>query len=160
MNKALASFDINLSNTNIMCDRGSNFVKCFKYYNPLHCYAHRLNNIIKKCFFQTQKKRTTDASASNCTTTATAISVNDILNSSDEDSCDEADDEYVPSIKLKSKRKPNANSSRKGKRNSSMSFVDHVKLDVSDIPIEAREYLIKLKEVKHIIKYVKKVRTC
>ncbi len=39
-----------------------------------------------------------------------------------------------------------------------MLVLDHVKLDVSEIPIEAREYLVKLKEVKHIIKYVKKVR--
>jgi len=158
MDKALLPFDINLSNSNIMCDRGSNFVKCFKYYDPLHCYAHRLNNVIKKCFFQNQKKRTTDASSSNHITTATTVIVNDILNSSDDDSCDEADDEYVPSIKLKSKRKSSINTSRAKKTKSSMLVVDHMKLDVSEIPIEAREYLVKLKEVKHIIKYVKKVR--
>ncbi|CAF4120577.1 unnamed protein product, partial [Rotaria sordida] len=147
MDKALLPFDINLSNTNVMCDRGSNFVKCFKYYDPLHCYAHRLNNVIKKCFFQNQKKRTTDASASNYITPATTVAVNDILNSSnDEDSCDEADDEYVPSIKLKSKRKSNINTSRTRKTNSSMLAVDHMKLNVSELPIEAREYLIKLKE--------------
>jgi hypothetical protein len=83
----------------------------------------------------------------------------DTLSSSDDDSCDEADDELVPSIKLKSKRLSNGNNKRTKKNNPSLSFVDHVKFDVSDIPIEAREYLIKLKEVKQIIKYVKKVRT-
>jgi hypothetical protein len=156
MNKALAPFDFTFSDTNIMCDRGSNFVKCFKDYDPLHCYCHRLNNIIKKCFFQ-NKKSTTDTSSSHLTATASSIAVSDTLNSSDDDSCDEADDELVPSIKLKSKRLANGNSKRTKKNNPS--FVDHVKLDVSDTPIEAREYLIKLKEVKQIIKYVKKVRT-
>lgn len=157
MDKALLPFDVNLSSTNIMCDRGSNFIKCFKYYNPLHCYAHRINNVIKKCFFQNGKKPTADASLSSCTKTTTAFAVSNVLSSSDEDSCDEADDEYVPSIKLKVKRKTKANNTRASKSNSS-SLIDHMKLDVSDIPIEAREYLIKLKEIKHIIRYVKKVK--
>ncbi|CAF1284179.1 unnamed protein product [Rotaria magnacalcarata] len=159
MNKALSPFDLNLFNTNIMCDRGSNFVKCFKCYNPLHCYAHRLNNVIKKCFFQNGLKRTIDKSSIACTTATTSsiTTCNDILHSSDDDSCDEADDDYVPSFKIKSKRKTKSHNSRVKRTNSSFSMIDHVKLDASEIPIEAREYLVKLKEVKHIIKYVKKV---
>ncbi|CAF4267719.1 unnamed protein product [Rotaria socialis] len=116
MNKALSPFDLNLSNTNIMCDRGT------------------------------------------CTTATTSsiTTCNDILHSSDDDSCDEADDDYVPSFKIKSKRKTKSHNSRVKRTNSSFSMIDHVKLDASEIPIEAREYLVKLKEVKHIIKYVKK----
>ncbi|CAF1621218.1 unnamed protein product [Rotaria magnacalcarata] len=120
MNKALSSFDLNLSNTNIICDSGT------------------LNYA--------------------ATTTTAASTFIDILNSSDDESCDEADDRHMPSIKLKSQRKLKTYNTRTKKEDSSFSFVDHVKLEVSEIPIEAREYLIKLKEVKHIIKYVKKVR--
>jgi hypothetical protein len=111
-----------------------------------------LNNIIKKCFFQNDKKLTTDASSSHLTTTVSASAVSDTLSSSDDDACDEADDELVPSIKLKSKCLGNGNNRRTKKNNSSLSFVDHVKLNISDILIEACEYLIKLKEVKQIIK--------
>ncbi|CAF2036569.1 unnamed protein product, partial [Rotaria magnacalcarata] len=118
MNKALSSFDLNLSNTNIICDSGT------------------LNYA--------------------ATTTTAASTFIDILNSSDDESCDEADDRHMPSIKLKSQRKLKTYNTRTKKEDSSFSFVDHVKLEVSEIPIEAREYLIKLKEVKHIIKYVKK----
>jgi len=157
MNKALAPFDINLSNANIMCDRGSNFVKCFKNYDPLHCYAHRLNNIIKKCFFQNNKKRAIDTLLSHLMTTTSATVVHNTSSSSDDDSCDEVDDEVVPSIKLKLKRITNGNKKRIKKTNSSFSFIDHMKLNISDIPNEARAYLTILKEVKHIVKYVKKV---
>ena len=73
----------------------------------------------------------------------------DILDSSDEDSCDEAADECVPCIKLKSKRTKLYNTRTK-KTNSSFSFVDYVKLVVTETPTETHEYLIKLKEVKRI----------
>ena len=40
-----------------MCDRGSNFQKGFKTFQPLFCFGHRLNNIVKRAFFQNQIKK-------------------------------------------------------------------------------------------------------
>ncbi|CAF5125033.1 unnamed protein product, partial [Rotaria sp. Silwood1] len=42
-----------LSQLNFVSDRGSNFMKALKPYSPVYCVAHRLNNIIKTCFYQT-----------------------------------------------------------------------------------------------------------
>jgi hypothetical protein len=58
MKKALEPFGItDLSKLNFVSDRGSNFVKALKPYSPTYCVCHRLNNIIKKCFYQTCKKK-------------------------------------------------------------------------------------------------------
>ncbi|CAF3805095.1 unnamed protein product, partial [Rotaria sp. Silwood1] len=54
----LQEFGINdLTSVNILCDRGSNFVKGFRDYDPLFCYGHRLNNILKTSFFQNAKNK-------------------------------------------------------------------------------------------------------
>ncbi|CAF4147067.1 unnamed protein product, partial [Rotaria sordida] len=62
LKKALEPFGIaDLSQLNFVSDRGSNFIKALKPYSPIYCVAHRLNNIIKTCFYQTGKiKRKTD----------------------------------------------------------------------------------------------------
>jgi hypothetical protein len=155
MRKALSPFEISLSNVNIMCDRGSNFVKCFKHYGPLHCFAHRLNNLLKKCFFQYGKKRRAAAGSKIQTATAIAAFL-DEDDSSEDDSCYDTDDDDIPSIKLKPTKRETANNLLSNKRSAS-SQINHVTLDVSEVPPEARDYLEKLKEVKRIIKYVKKV---
>ncbi|CAF4892399.1 unnamed protein product [Rotaria sp. Silwood1] len=54
--KALEPFGItDLSQINFVSDRGPNFVKALKSYSPTYCVGHRLNNIIKTCFYQTGK---------------------------------------------------------------------------------------------------------
>jgi len=32
-------------------------VKALAPYSPVYCVAHRLNNVIKTCFYQTSKKK-------------------------------------------------------------------------------------------------------
>ncbi|CAF3441364.1 unnamed protein product [Rotaria socialis] len=44
-----------LSQINFVSDRGSNLAKALKPYSPAYCVDYRLNNIIKKCFYQTGK---------------------------------------------------------------------------------------------------------
>ena len=41
---------------NVISDRGTNFMKEFAAYAPVYCFGHRLNNILKICFFQQQNK--------------------------------------------------------------------------------------------------------
>ena len=54
----LQEFGINdLISVNILCDRGSNFVKAFRDYDPLFCFGHRLNNILKTSSFSEYEKK-------------------------------------------------------------------------------------------------------
>ncbi|CAF1483516.1 unnamed protein product [Adineta steineri] len=56
--KVLEDFDLNdLSRLNFMIDRGPNLMKALKPYRPLNCYGHRMNNVLKRSFFQINKKK-------------------------------------------------------------------------------------------------------
>ncbi|CAF5042532.1 unnamed protein product [Rotaria sp. Silwood1] len=56
--KALEPFGItDLTKVNFVSDRGANLVKALKPYSTTNCVAHRLNNIVKVGFYQTNKKR-------------------------------------------------------------------------------------------------------
>jgi hypothetical protein len=57
-------------------DRGSNFVKALRQFSAVWCLAHRLNNVLKLCFF----------------TTATKAEKTKAIE--DEQSSDESDDEF------------------------------------------------------------------
>ena len=42
-----------------VCDRGSNLVKALEGYRAVHCFPHRLNNVLKRTFYSagTQEKK-------------------------------------------------------------------------------------------------------
>ena len=44
-------------NINIRTDRGSNFIKAFAPYEPLYCFGHCINNVLKVCFFHQQQNK-------------------------------------------------------------------------------------------------------
>ncbi|CAF4446603.1 unnamed protein product, partial [Rotaria sp. Silwood2] len=46
-----------LTKFNGVSDRDSNFLKILKAYSTTNCVAHRLNNVLKGCFYQTNKKK-------------------------------------------------------------------------------------------------------
>ncbi|CAF1416115.1 unnamed protein product [Rotaria magnacalcarata] len=74
----MKKFDIfDLSKTTIVCDRGSNFLKAFQHLYPITCYAHRLNNVLKRSFFQHEKQPSASSSISiekSCTSDEPDIS--------------------------------------------------------------------------------------
>ena len=35
----------------LVCDRGSNLVKALEGYQVVHCFPHRLNNVLKRTFY-------------------------------------------------------------------------------------------------------------
>lgn len=64
-----------------MCDRGSNFIRGLRDYSPIYCYAHRLNNILKRCFWQTKRQRINRTSPMPTTT----FNTSDLSSSSDDE---------------------------------------------------------------------------
>lgn len=129
-----------LSTINIVCDRGSNFLKAFRDLNPITCFAHRLNNVLKRSFFQHQKQLPPPL----------AISVEKNHASDDEENDDDDDDDSfsTPSKPMKNK---NLNIYMKVDKDQMM------KAKLIDAP-PASQLLIKtITECKSLAKYIKKV---
>ena len=94
--KGLQEFGLSdLAKLNFVSDRGSNFVKALTNASPLFCYAHRLNNVLKRAFFQSTKKRAESSSSRQQKVRADM----------DSSSSSEDDDELLASIIRLSRRK-------------------------------------------------------
>ena len=48
---------IDLAEVTFVSDRGANFLKALKRFQAYSCAAHRLNNIVKTCFFVNDKNK-------------------------------------------------------------------------------------------------------
>ena len=61
----LAEFGLDryMDDITYVTDRGSNFIKAFRLHKVLYCVAHRLNNILKRCFYQNPIKQTVVSSS-------------------------------------------------------------------------------------------------
>ncbi|CAM4889910.1 unnamed protein product [Rotaria socialis] len=61
LEKALSRFEIfDLHGITFVSDRGANFLKALKRFQAYSCAAHRLNNIVKRCFFVNEKSKKQD----------------------------------------------------------------------------------------------------
>ena len=148
---------------NIVSDRGSNFVAAFRDYRPLFCVGYRLNNVVKTSFFgNTLKKKKPISNISTTfsnrittdyTTTKTETDMLSIENyiSTSEQSSDEDDNCVAPSNPMKHKSRMN----NVGLSNNDVQTAR--KMSINDIPIEAHNVLIALKQCKKVVKYIKKV---
>ncbi|CAF4793878.1 unnamed protein product [Rotaria sp. Silwood1] len=149
----LQEFGINdLTSVNILCDRGSNFVKGFRDYDPLFCYGHRLNNILKTSFFQNAKNKKKNScststvdiatSSNNSTVTKeqknTLSSISDFLSSEDDSEDDEDILISIPVIRNRKQKDDNQQLSAKA--------------SVDDIPGEAKAVLLTLSQ--YVIKLI------
>jgi hypothetical protein len=144
----------NLSSINLCSDRGSNVVKCFKPFRPIHCYAHRINNVLSRGFFRTDKSKKTKQPLSSARTSKDESS--ESSTSEGELECHESDDECIPSIKIKKTKKINTSFTTD---NTNSRKINHMQLKLVDIPIEAQALIEQISKVKKLIKYIKKVST-
>jgi hypothetical protein len=148
-------------NVNIITDRGSNFIKAFAQYEPIYCFAHRINNVLKICFFQQQKNkkkkqqtqlRTNDISAGTkpASTTVDSIDQEDLSSSSESDSSDleQEEEQQNKLIECLPVVKP------RPKKTSSTTTISQ-KISLDDIPPVAKLVLFVLKQAKKLVKYVK-----
>ncbi|CAF2915108.1 unnamed protein product [Rotaria sp. Silwood2] len=166
-----------LADVNIISDRGSNFVKAFAIYNPIYCFGHRLNNILKICFFQQQKKKkdkhdelstTNTTSINSATTINSAITINSAttINSttnvvpvlqyenSSSDSESESSDLEEENYELNVLNEDTLVKFQKKKKVYTYTATGQI-MSVKDIPHEAKKIILLLKKTKELVKYVK-----
>ena len=143
-----------------MSDRGANFVKAFSVYNPIYCFGHRLNNILKIGFFQVIKNQVkTNPSSLNDNTRTTRKKINSTSltlcenSSSDNESEFSELDEENEALNI-----INEDTLIKfQKKTSRTSLISAQKMSVNDIPPEAKKIILLLKQTKDLVKYVKQV---
>ncbi|CAF3067043.1 unnamed protein product, partial [Rotaria sp. Silwood2] len=49
-------FDQLMDKITFFCDRGSNLIKALEDYQVIHCFSHRLNNVLKRTFYSAGTK--------------------------------------------------------------------------------------------------------
>ena len=116
---------------NFVCDRGSNFIKALKDFSPLYCYVHRLNNILKKCFFQSKNSRIS----------ITPSTITDVSESTS--SSDDYDEFIVLSTRMLKKNTTVTNGS--------------LQMEFDRIPESAKGVIRTIDSSKKLARYVKKV---
>lgn len=143
---------------NIVSDRGSNFVKAFSIYNPIYCFGHRLNNILKICFFQQDNKSKRNcvsiSSKDSARTTQSSVVLDSLvdgnLSDDSESESSECGDEYQ---ELNLGNEKTWITFKKEKSNGKMATE---KISVEDISDDAKKILVALRKTNRIVKYVKK----
>jgi hypothetical protein len=113
-------------------------LKAFRHLHPITRYGHRINNVLKRGFFQHQKQ------APIPSTNSDEKSVSD-----DEDDDDEDDPFCVPSKSIKVNK--NSNRHTTGVKEKVMTIKLH------DTPPAAQLLIKTIVECKSIAKYIKKV---
>ncbi len=161
LEKQLSAFDLHelMDKITFVTDRGSNFVSAFRNFDVLYCVVHRLNNILKRTFYQGLKKKKKNATpmksfmvstnitqmevtptkiGRTTTTTTTAVASPDISseipdddNDGDsEDSTDDEDDEDP---------------------------LDYTAATITELSPAAKQVLDTITHCKSLVKYAKKV---
>ncbi|CAF2047774.1 unnamed protein product [Rotaria magnacalcarata] len=114
--------------------RGSNILKALKGQPLILCFAHRINNVLKRCFYETAQRRRNILASITPTKQAKRSTVS-VESTSDESS---SEDEVKTSSPLK--------------------YVE-CNTSLSDLPTKASELLDIITTSKQLVKYVKQVRS-
>ncbi|CAF1155607.1 unnamed protein product [Adineta steineri] len=146
--KALEPFGIyDLSKLSFMSDRGANLIKALEDYETLFCFPHRINNVLKRAFFQLPVHRIKTNPPATTQPSASTTSVNN-LNDSHE-SASEDEEILQPTKRIRKKKQTK-------KQSSSTDVNDPMKLDLKDLPVVAREIIETIKQCKKLVRYIKK----
>ena len=144
---------------NIISGRGANFVKAFAVYNPVYCFGHRLNNILKIFFFQQQTKdQSNEATTDNNpkiiknTRNAGADSTTRQEFTSSDNELDSSDLEENQGLNVL-----NEDTLVTFQKKRKTTITTTAQVSVADILPEAKKVVLLLKRTKNLVKYVKLV---
>jgi len=146
-----------------VCDRGSNLLKALEDYQVVNCFAHRLNNVLKRTFYSaaTQDKverkrrnKSFNKTQNNTHSTWNDFAGNDddpLMDYDDRDSSEsESDDDVILDEKSVELALRSLSSSSSTERNL-------VNILEQDLPPYAAQILAIIKRCKQLCCYVKRV---
>lgn len=158
---ALSRFqlDVLMNKITFMCDRGSNLIKALEDFEVVHCFPHRLNNILKRTFYsagtaeKNERKKRRSAKKSR-RDDQISFDINDedpLMDYDDRDSSESEDDDDVV-LDEKAVELALRNLSSSPER-------DHVNVLEEDLPAPAAQVLATIVRCKQLCCYVKRVIT-
>jgi hypothetical protein len=143
-------------------DRGSNFIKALMAFRVMLCVAHRLNNVLKKTFFQAISKKKKIISPGKLLTISTSsrteitpkkmemttTTTRTFAQASPELNEDDMDGEHGAETEESSDDDSNTDDD---------DDVDYTSSTIAALPVPAKTILDMIKDCKSLVKYVKKV---
>lgn len=146
----LEQFDLpDLSRLSFMSDRGANLVKALREYDTLFCFLHRINNVLKRAFFQSRNQQNRSNKQKSTQSSASSSKIIDKDDCSS-DSPTEDEELFMPTVQIKQKKLK--------KKQQSKTSDDEVKLQFENLPAEAQEIIENIEKCKNLVRYIKKVR--
>lgn len=134
-----------------MSDRGANLLKALRDYETLFCFLHRINNVLKRSFFQLSSQR--EKSDRSRTHPSATSSLNNDQNDNDlSPSATEGEEAYIPTIQIRRRKKKNMEESS--------TTHDPMQLKLNDFSMEGQAIIKTIEQCKSLVRYVKKVSTC
>mgnify|MGYP000563152121 CR=1 FL=1 len=155
---------IDFNQLHFVCDRGPNLVSALRNYNPLYCYPHRLNNILKCSFFQSQsskqqlKEPSTIAQHEGSTNATISTNIVDSSITEENDNCsplstDDENEKNELTIPMKNTKQYKKQLSIK-----TQDVDDPRKLKFDDLDPSAKEIIKTIDQCKTLVQFVKKVK--
>ncbi|CAF2045445.1 unnamed protein product [Rotaria magnacalcarata] len=142
-------------------DRGANFIKALMAFRVLLCVAHRLNNVLKKTFYQEISKKNTIVSPGKILTTSTSVCRTEITPTKTEmttittrtftQASSEVNEEDIDD-----KNDIDTEESSDDDNDDDDDVVDYTSTTIANLPPPAKAILDMIKDCKSLVKYVKK----
>ncbi|CAF4894958.1 unnamed protein product [Rotaria socialis] len=142
-------------------DRGANFIKALMAFRVLLCVAHRLNNVLKKTFYEEISKKNTIVSPSKILTTSTSVCRTEITPTKTEmttittrtftKASSEVNEEDIDD-----KNDIDTEESSDDENDDDDDVVDYTSTTIANLPPPAKAILDMIKDCKSLVKYVKK----
>jgi hypothetical protein len=144
-------------------DRGANFIKALMAFRVLLCVAHRLNNVLKKTFYQEISKKKTIVSPGKILTTSTSVCRTVITPTKTEmttittrtfaQASPEVNEEDIDD-----KNDIDTEESSDDDNDDDDDVVDYTSTTIANLPPPAKAIPDMIKDCKSLVKYVKKVK--
>ena len=143
-----------------VCDRGSNLVKALEDFKVIHCFPHRMNNVLKRTFYSAgteerkgKRRRMLNNKKKNDDPMISIDSIIDddpLLDFDDRDSSDsESEDDIVLDAKTVDMALRNLSSSSPER--------DYINIPEQNLPLHASQLLATIVRCKQLCCYVKRV---
>jgi hypothetical protein len=138
-------------------DRGSNIKKVLEEYEVVFCACHRVNNILEKVFFQTEKKKKKKKTEQS--NDEVLEDEEEMISDSEESSEDNEDDVMNLEQRQRTNQRQQQNQQQNIKRTSTVVrvIVNHLTILRSEIPPEAKRVIDLIVTSKKLVTYVKLV---